>query len=475
MRIVQTFWTAGQDPLKHSFGWSHPQYNLMSWALSCLSLREHYDDVELYTDSAGYHILIEVLGLPYTKTHVVFDDFKCLPHHWALAKIKTYSMQTEPFIHVDGDIYVPKPLPKEVEDAPLVAQNREIGTSYYRRMIDKGVLCYPSIQIPDFMVDGVKAESVSSYNTGFFGGSDIEFIQSYCDEVFRFIDSNKLNEQDCPHSMANCNVFMEQAFFATLADQKGKDVFCIYVDPVRDNGYCVEEFCYLNNYFSKPFFHLLGGHKRNEYILNMLSRSLLLFYPNMLQHILHMYKGENVIYRNGGVSTSQIFLNYFPLVCRDEIAKIISNWNLLNVDDVFRWERAVANDIIYNSVSSNKNKKISICPWLCTYSFPKTLEKSHILSLNARLNKSRNFPLKEIALIPCIYGLGIKEIALTEITKQLLHLLSCDDYSVEQLRNALIFKYKINKPEDKQTLEEILLSELEKLQNSGFICLTFKE
>ena len=50
MRIVQTFWTAGQDPLKHTFGWLHPEYNLMSWALSCLSLREHYDEVALYTD-----------------------------------------------------------------------------------------------------------------------------------------------------------------------------------------------------------------------------------------------------------------------------------------------------------------------------------------------------------------------------------------------------------------------------------------
>ena len=149
MRIVQTFWTAGQDPLKHSFGWSHPQYNLMSWALSCLSLREHYDDVELYTDSAGYHILIEVLGLPYTKTHVVFDDFKCLPHHWALAKIKTYSMQTEPFIHVDGDVYLPQPLPKEIENAPLVAQNREIGTQYYRKMLDNGLLCYSNVHIPE--------------------------------------------------------------------------------------------------------------------------------------------------------------------------------------------------------------------------------------------------------------------------------------------------------------------------------------
>ena len=53
MRIVQTFWTAGQDPLKHAFGWLHPEYNLMSWALSCLSLREHYDEVALYTDSVG--------------------------------------------------------------------------------------------------------------------------------------------------------------------------------------------------------------------------------------------------------------------------------------------------------------------------------------------------------------------------------------------------------------------------------------
>ena len=54
MKIIQTFWTAGQDPLKHGFGWTHPEYNLMSWALSCLSLMEHYDEVELYTDSAGY-------------------------------------------------------------------------------------------------------------------------------------------------------------------------------------------------------------------------------------------------------------------------------------------------------------------------------------------------------------------------------------------------------------------------------------
>lgn len=129
MRIIQTFWAAGQDPLINGFGWPHPEYNLMSWALSCLCLREHYNNVELYTDSAGYQILIELLNLPYTKVHVIFDDFMCPSHNWALAKIKTYSIQNKPFIHIDGDVYLSTPLPKGIESASLIAQNKEIGTS----------------------------------------------------------------------------------------------------------------------------------------------------------------------------------------------------------------------------------------------------------------------------------------------------------------------------------------------------------
>lgn len=86
MKIIQTFWTAGQDPLKHSFGWTHPEYNLMSWALS---------------------------------------------------KIKTYSLQPDPFLHIDGDIYVLNRIPEVIAESQLVAQNREIGTGYYRQMMDK--------------------------------------------------------------------------------------------------------------------------------------------------------------------------------------------------------------------------------------------------------------------------------------------------------------------------------------------------
>ena len=108
MKIIQTFWSAGKSPLNHTYGWPHAEYNLMSWTLSCCSLREHYDDVELYTDQRGYDVLIGMLRLPYTKVHVVYNDNLCLPHHWAYAKIMTYSMQDTPFLHVDGDMYFPK-------------------------------------------------------------------------------------------------------------------------------------------------------------------------------------------------------------------------------------------------------------------------------------------------------------------------------------------------------------------------------
>ena len=63
--------------------------------------------------------------------------------------LHAHAVQTEPFIHVDGDVYLPQPLPKEIENAPLVAQNREIGTQYYRKMLDNGLLCYSNVHIPE--------------------------------------------------------------------------------------------------------------------------------------------------------------------------------------------------------------------------------------------------------------------------------------------------------------------------------------
>ena len=130
MRAVQTFWSGGKSLLTESFGWTLPEFHLMSWALSCVSLCRHYDEVVLYTDMEGRRVLIDQLGLPYTHVIAEYDHILCPANHWAYPKILTYSSQKKPFIHVDGDVYLSKPLVHNLDNADLMVQNREQGTGY---------------------------------------------------------------------------------------------------------------------------------------------------------------------------------------------------------------------------------------------------------------------------------------------------------------------------------------------------------
>lgn len=51
-------------------------------------------------------------------------------------KYLAYSNQKEPFIHIDGDVFIWKPFSKEIETADLIAQNKEVGTKYYGCMMN---------------------------------------------------------------------------------------------------------------------------------------------------------------------------------------------------------------------------------------------------------------------------------------------------------------------------------------------------
>ena len=67
MRIIQSSWACNQpDLLTTNAGWLAPEYNLMSWTLSCLQLKQYYSEVVLYCDSVSAKTLIDVLQLPYS-------------------------------------------------------------------------------------------------------------------------------------------------------------------------------------------------------------------------------------------------------------------------------------------------------------------------------------------------------------------------------------------------------------------------
>jgi len=459
MRIVQTFWTARQDPLRHGYGWPHAEYNLMSWALSCLSLRQHYDEVVLYTDSAGKHVLIDELRLPYTDVQVVYDDFECLPHHWALSKVKTYSMQSEPFLHVDGDIYVSRPLPESALTAPLVAQNREVGTIYYRNMLQR-ILSHSSLSLPDYVEQSIHEESVASYNMGFFGGTDIPFIRRYCNEVFHFFALNGMNDMENKNSAVGCNVFFEQILFALFADKEQREVASVLGREMRDNGYSRSEFCDLRHFHRHTFHHLLGGHKRNQDVYPILILALLQMFPDMYVRILSLFPERNVrLARHGSTTFTIAPQNHLTIEqslaqYEDFREQKTAEWKDIPLDILLEQAKGAANymDFAMASDEERNHCTLSLNPYLAIFEIPREWHLKAIEMIKDKMKCKREFPLEYVALIPCINGKGYRWLPLLRLEIEIINIFKKGLTNYSQVVKSFAIKYKPQTKEKNKAL-----------------------
>jgi hypothetical protein len=61
-RIVQSYCSKAYQNTPNS-GWAFRESHYMSWALSCLQLKQFYDEIELVTDSEGADLLIRDHGV----------------------------------------------------------------------------------------------------------------------------------------------------------------------------------------------------------------------------------------------------------------------------------------------------------------------------------------------------------------------------------------------------------------------------
>ena len=468
MRIVQTFWTAGHNPLEYGFGWPHAEYNLMSWTLSCLSLREHYDEVVLYTDTAGKRILIDELHLPYTDVQVVFDDFPCLPQHWALAKIKTYSLQTKPFLHVDGDIYVPHPLPEEVLTKQLIAQNREIATDYYRRM-NLRILSYPEILVPDFVQETLSDDSVPSYNMGMFGGCDLGFIHRYCDHAFHFLEENRMNDPSERCSRVTCNIFFEQIFFAALADIEGREVASVHGRAMSDNGYTALEFCDLSHFREHPFFHILGGHKRNPATCKALERAMLQMHGDTYWKLINLFPRRNWrLSEEKQPATPSISVERCIAQYEDYLEQKQQEWKEIPAKELFDFEKKMVCQKTLADMYEERLEAIQIRrnPHMSIFSPPMSWNPKAVGLLRKKL-RARQGPWSfEIAVVPSLTGSGIREVSVGNLGHNIIVLLQEGHQTVASLAEKLSACFA-NIDREEQRMQ--ILSELDYLAYHGII------
>lgn len=78
--------------------------NFNHYLLSALLVKKHGYEIDLYCDINSYKLY---RSIPYNNIHIVdYNDDNINPKFWVWSKIKTQSMINEPFIHIDGDVFL---------------------------------------------------------------------------------------------------------------------------------------------------------------------------------------------------------------------------------------------------------------------------------------------------------------------------------------------------------------------------------
>ncbi|MBE8728230.1 DUF6734 family protein [Flavobacterium hungaricum] len=280
MKIIQSFWSGNATDFTHNYGWFSYKYNWLSWLLSCHQLVKFHKDVELYTDRFGYEILIKKLQLPYTKVHVILDDLN--EYHkdlWAVSKIKVYEMQEEPFLHVDGDVFVWDSLTDKFKNAAVLTQNLEITAASYIKKWNE--ISPHLVYLPLEMENYHKNPNNFACNMGVAGGNDIQFFKEYAQKSIDFVDKNR-----SAFSKINClsfNLFFEQILFYQFAAIKEVKVDFLFDQVYNDGEYF--GFAEFHEVPQKSYLHLLGVYKRNPFVCKAMEVYIMKNYPESYSKI----------------------------------------------------------------------------------------------------------------------------------------------------------------------------------------------
>ena len=293
MNFVQTFYIDNsKDPFRDSFGWVAPEYHLMGWAFSCLQLHKFYGNITLFANSRAAHLLIDTMQLPYTEAHLSHDKLTLIhPDLWALPKIYTYSLQKQPFLHIDGDVFLFSQFNSDFLKAELIAQNVEVATEDYYRVTQKELMRYFSSFPPCIKKDFESESPFHACNAGILGGNNLSFFHEYADTAFDYIHKNSDSLKHI--HVNNFNIFFEQHLFYALAKEKGLPVNVLFEGIVNDNGYKNMGDFY-DVPFNRSYLHLLGHFKRDEFTCIQMAAKLRELYPNYYERIIELFRKKNL-------------------------------------------------------------------------------------------------------------------------------------------------------------------------------------
>jgi hypothetical protein len=285
MNAVWSFWSKPFFAF-HKHAWASEKHHLLSCILSFQTARKHFHKTALFTDEKGARMLIEGLGLEFDT---VSTELNALRNHdpkwWALGKLYTYRLQTEPFIHIDSDVFFWKLFPVNSE-ATLWAQNPEVASCYMPERFEAVIRKVPGGWLPtewEWYRSREHAQRAGSCGIccGVFGGSHMDFIRYYANLAMQIV-GHPVNQKACSGLSAAVerNILVEQYLLAACIEYHKYCPNSVYKN--LDIQYLFRS---MNDAFNPQkaaevgYTHLMGATKKDQKVAGMVERRVMKDYP----------------------------------------------------------------------------------------------------------------------------------------------------------------------------------------------------
>jgi hypothetical protein len=266
----------------------------MSWALSCLLAKSAFSEINLVTDLKGKQILIDQLQLPYssvsTSLEGALDDYH--PALFSLAKIHTYNTQNEPFLHLDGDVFIWEKPDEEFLNSRLIAQNLDKNLEFYPHALNE--INQHFTYIPQTLLkENYEHNDVYGSNAGLLGGKDLPFFKSYCRQAFKFIDDNKHHLDKV--NVGSLNFIFEQYLFCQLA--AGANIPISYYQRMVDDP-VFKDYIKFEDQPHIQMVHPVGNFKKYPHVCEHLAKKLRSEYPEYYYRVINMTRSVGATMRS---------------------------------------------------------------------------------------------------------------------------------------------------------------------------------
>jgi hypothetical protein len=196
-KAVYSLWT---KPMNGKIvGFNSEKTLIECFALSLNFTKKWFEEVHLVTDLKGKE-LVEKYGLTFNSINTDLENTMkgVYENHWSLGKIYACKIQKEPFIHIDIDVILFKPLPESFLSADAAFQNLETESQeyWYKWLLDHADKNY--IDKPIWF----DAKTIRAYNCGVIAFNKLDFIQEWWDEALNYIKFLDNSKYDYDHHLS---------------------------------------------------------------------------------------------------------------------------------------------------------------------------------------------------------------------------------------------------------------------------------